>query len=389
MDERACICIFSALYNPSTGGVEIFSENLAKTLARQGYRVIIVTSNTHGLPVRGMEDGVEVIRLPYHSLMGGRLPIPKKNNIYRQLLEELQRQRMDHILINTRFYPHSHMAAAFAKGKNIKPILLDHGSAYLTLGNPLIDSALHGYERFMTHRIKRQPMDFYGISEASVQWLAHFGITAKGVITNALDGKAFIETASSRDLKTELDLPPNSFLAVFTGRLVPEKGVLELLGAAKLLATEKNIHFLFAGDGPLRNDVENAGENVHALGRISQPDIAALLLQSDVFCLPTRSEGFSTSLLEAAVCGCAPIITNAGGVTELIPDESFGLVIPNRRPGTIAEAIRRLHSDSPACSSLAARIQERATNLFTWDRTAQDVIEACEQARRSTQQDTI
>ena len=321
-----------------------------------------------------MEDGVEVIRLPCHSLMGGRLPIPKKNNIYRQLLEELQRQRMDHILINTRFYPHSHMAAAFAKGKNIKPILLDHGSAYLTLGNPLIDSALHGYERFMTHRIKRQPMDFYGISEASVQWLAHFGITAKGVIT-------------SRDLKTELDLPPNSFLVVFTGRLVPEKGVLELLGAAKLLATEKNIHFLFAGDGPLLGDVEDAGRNVHALGRITRPEIAALLLQSDVFCLPTRSEGFSTSLLEAAVCGCAPIITKVGGVTELIPNKSFGLVIPNQKPETIAESIHYLRSDPRACSSLAERIQERAINLFTWDRTAQDVIEACEQARRSTQQD--
>ena len=324
-----------------------------------------------------MEDGVEVIRLPCHSLMGGRLPIPRKGHTYTRLLEELQEQKIDHILINTRFYPHSQEGAAFAERKNIK---LDHGSAYLTLENPVIDSILHSYERFMTHRIKRHVTDFYGISQASVQWLTHFGITAEGVITNALDGHSFAEAASLRDFKVESGLPSDAFLIAFTGRLVPEKGVAELLEAARLLEDERDIHFLFAGDGPLLEDVETAPGNVHALGRIVRSDIAALLLQADAFCLPTRSEGFSTSLLEAAVCGCTPIITNVGGVAEMIPNESYGIVIPDRRPETIAEAIRQLHSNPLTCSSMANRIQERASSLFTWNRTSQDVIQACERA---------
>ena len=337
---------------------------------------------------RSMEDGVEIIRLPCHGLMNGRLPIPKKNGAYGQLLKELQEQRMDHILINTRFYPHSHMAAAFAEHKGIKPILLDHGSAYLTLGNPLIDSVLHSYERFMTQRIKQRPMDFYGISEASVQWLTHFGITAKGVITNALDGEAFVETATSKDFKTELNLPSDSFLIAFTGRLVPEKGVSELLGAAKLLAKENDIHFLFAGDGPLRNNVENAGENVHALGRITRPEIAALLLQSDVFCLPTRSEGFSTSLLEAAVCGCAPIITKVGGVSELIPDDSYGMVIDRSDASTITQAIEHLYDEPLVRSSMADQIKQRAQESFTWQMTTDRVLEAFKRIKSEEEEQT-
>ncbi len=380
MDERACICIFSALYKPSTGGVEIFSENLAKTLTRSGYRAIIVTSNTHDLPNRTTEDGVEVIRLPCHSLMGGRLPIPRKDHTYARLLEELYGQEIDHILINTRFYPHSQEGAAFAERKNIKPVLLDHGSAYLTLGNPVIDSILHSYERFMTHRIKRHVTDFYGISQASVQWLTHFGIAAEGVITNALDGHSFTEAASLRDFKTELGLPSDSFLIAFTGRLVPEKGVAELLEAARLLEDERDIHFLFAGDGPLLEDVETAPGNVHALGRIVRSDIAALLLQADIFCLPTRSEGFSTSLLEATVCGCSPIITNVGGVAEMIPNESYGIVLPNAEPHTLALAISELKEDPGRRRAMAEKVQRRATNVFTWKRTAQTVMEAFERA---------
>lgn len=43
-----CICIFSALYPPSMGGVEAYTENLAQTLAEAGYRIIVVTLATHG-----------------------------------------------------------------------------------------------------------------------------------------------------------------------------------------------------------------------------------------------------------------------------------------------------------------------------------------------------
>lgn len=169
-------------------------------------------------------------------------------------------------------------------------------------------------------------------------------------------------------------------MIAFTGRLVPEKGVAELLEAARLLEDERDIHFLFAGDGPLLEDVETAPGNVHALGRIVRSDIAALLLQADIFCLPTRSEGFSTSLLEATVCGCSPIITNVGGVAEMIPNESYGIVLPNAEPHTLALAISELKEDPGRRRAMAEKVQRRATNVFTWKRTAQTVMEAFERA---------
>lgn len=375
MPDQSCICVFSALYAPSTGGVEIFTENLASQLVSMGHRVIVVTSNTHGSPAKETINGAEIMRLPCSPLLNGRLPIPKKNAEHMALMRELESIPMDAILINTRLYPHSLIAARFAAKKGIKPVLLDHGSAHLTLGSPLADAALQAYEHLMTRRIKKHDMDFYGISNASVRWLSHFGITAKGTITNAMDAKTFIESASCRDFRAELGIPDDALLVALTGRLVPEKGIIPLLEAASVLSDVPDIQFVLAGDGPLLDQAAHATPNVHALGRLSRHEIAALLIQSDAFCLPTRSEGFSTSLLEAATCGCAPIITNVGGVEELIPDGSFGIVLDAADGRQIADAIIRLHDDPALRRNMSARIKEHAGS-FTWTKTANAMLDA-------------
>ncbi len=364
------------------GGVEVFTENLAKKLTELGHKVIVVTSNTHNLPERATEAGVEILRLPCRLFMNGRLPLPKRNDQFETLLIELEAMPIDRILINTRFYPHSRIGAEFAERIGVRPILLDHGSAYLTLGNPAADSVLKAYEHWMTHQIRKHPADFYGISQASINWLTTFGIEAKGTINNAMDANAFIQNASNRNYKVELRLPEGAFIVAFTGRLVSEKGITELIAAAELLQDEQNIHFVLAGDGPLMSLVEGAPTNVHALGNIPREDIAALLLQANVFCLPTRSEGFSTSLLEAAVCRCAPIITNVGGVPELIPNESYGIIIPDKKPQTIANAIRRLHDDQKGCVAIGTNISEHASMVFTWDQTAHDTLTAFDRASK-------
>lgn len=379
MTRSLNICIFSTLYEPSLGGVEIYTKQLARELIRQGHSVTVVTSNTHGLPSRISDEGVEIVRLPCQPLMGARLPLPMHNAEQKTLLEELKQQHFDGIMVNSRFYPHSLLGLNVAKEVRVKPILLDHGSAYITLGNPLIDQVLKAYEHFMTTRVKKHDVDYYAVSEAGIQWLRNFDIEGKGTLNNAIDAQAFVEGASDRNFREECSLDDKAFLVAFTGRLVPEKGIRELVEAAALLRG-RDIHILLAGDGPLLEDVQNASENIHALGRIPREDIAALLLQSDAFCMPTRSEGFSTSLLEAAACGCTPIITDVGGVAELIPDESYGVVLPNTKPKTIAAAISSLADDRDRCERISSNVRKRVADLFTWERTAQRVVEACERA---------
>ena len=367
---------------PNIGGVEKYTHNLANQLEHLGVHACIVTNNVFNLAEEEtLESGATVYRLPCHPLIGGRLPVPKRNATFDKLLRRIYSQPTDYLVINTRFYPHTFLGVKHAENHNIKPIVIDHGSAYLTLGNPIIDLAVKAHEHMITALLKRHPIDFYGVSNESVKWLKTFGIEGKGVLNNSIDADSYYASASNRDFRNELQLADDDFLVSFTGRLIPEKGINELLDAARQLRNRPNTKFALAGDGPLMSMLENNNPgNLTLLGKLPAEDIAALLISSDIFCLPTRSEGFSTSLLEAAACYTTPIITNVGGVPEMIPSKEYGVILQSQSSTEIAEDIVSIQENLERNKILARNIGARVRAEFSWQRTAEKVLQACQKA---------
>lgn len=378
-DELTCktICFFSALYWPSIGGVEAYTENLAHALTQQGNRVIVVTSSVDGTPAKEVqENGVEVVRLPSFSLLGGRLPVPKKNKTYRYMMADLIKAQIDYVAINTRFYPHSKEGLWLAEKLGIRPILIEHGSAHLTLGNCVADQAIGIYEHRVTESIKRRDVTFFGVSQASCRWLAHFNIRAEGALNNAIDAERFCQISSERSFRKEAHVSDDAFVVSSIGRLVPEKGIPQILECARAMQNE--VHFFLAGKGPLKKAIEEAHlPNVHFFGRLQRPDVAALLQCSDVFCLPSRSEGFATALLECAACKTPPITTKVGGVEELIPTDDYGIVIESTKARSIEGAIRTLMTNRIMCNNMGEQLHNRVIDSFTWDATAKRFMEYC------------
>lgn len=371
------ICIFSALFLPNMGGVERFTDSLAAELAAEGHSVIVVTNNTHGLSNREILDsGVEVIRFPCKNLIGGRYPVPIKNGCYRELMADLEARRVDGVLVNTRFYLHSLIGVRFAESKGLRAVVLDHGSAYLTLGSKPLDWVIERYEDGITALLKRHDIDFYGISKKSVEWLGHFGIEAKGVISNAIDADVYRSQASGRRFRKELGIDKPALLVSFVGRLVVEKGIRPLLEAMRFLQYEA-VHLVVAGEGPLKDEIEACGlPNVHMLGRLNNPDVAALLMDSDVFCLPTRSEGFATTLLEAAACGTPSLTSNVGGAKELIPSSEYGFVEDDVTPDAIALILRSCARGMVDLEAMGKLSQLRVEEYYSWRYSVRMVLDA-------------
>lgn len=374
--------IFSANYPPNVGGVEKYTQNLARALAKQGNRVIVVTNNVFGLDEIEQEcDHVDIVRLPCRNAMNGRYPLPLKSKDYSRLVKWITEQPINYVIVNTRFYFHSLLGIHLAESKGIKPIVIDHGSAHLTMGNPLLDIFVSAYEHAFTGIVKHHEADYYAVSQAGVRWLNHFGIEAKGTLCNSIDADRFKSNASARDFRKELDIGPEAFLVSFTGRFIPEKGIGPLMDAAEALVQHGDIQFALAGEGPLEQEITRRNlPNVHIVGRLSSPDVAALLLASDAFCLPTRSEGFSTSLLEAAACEVTPIVTNVGGVEELMPTEEYGILLSQASGAKIRDAVLNLSENIIKCSQMAHRINFQIRNEFSWQTTAHKAIAACKQA---------
>lgn len=372
MDKR--FCIWSAHYPPHRGGVEQYTQNLATALAERGNRVTVVTTNLFDSPsIETESGGVEVVHLPSHRLLKGRLPIPKRNGEYRRLMGYLRAEKFDGVLVNTRFYPHSLEGMRLAQNQGVRPVVLDHGSAYLTLGQPAIDAVIARYEHVVTSLGKRYSPRYFGVSQASCQWLKTFGIQAEGVLGNSIDADAYRTLASNRSFRDELCIGEDSLLVAFVGRIAPEKGIANLAEAARQLQ-DADVSFLAAGTGNLLESIrETAPKNLTLLGPLSPEDVSALLKQADIFCLPTRSEGFCTALLEAGAWECVPIITHVGGTDELIPTSETGIILEDSQPDTIAAAIRQLAVGWPHEQMRGQRLHSLVDSEYSWESAAERV----------------
>jgi len=379
--------IFSSHYLPNIGGIEKYTQNLADALLEMGNRVIVATMNTFDLPQNELlEQNLEIIRLPCYKTLGGRYPVPRRNKAYRAELDRIRHLAVDYVVVNARFYLLSYIGVKLAKQKGIVPIIIDHSSSHLTMGNSLIDFFVYSSEHLLTNNIKRFPAHYYAVSKASVEWLHHFNIQAHGVLNNAIDAKEFRASSSNRDFRNELGLGEESFIVCFVGRFIPEKGIKQLIESAKLLAGFPDIQFLFAGSGSLEGYLHKQHlPNVHILGRLDSSDIAALFLSANVNCLPSRSEGFATTLLEAAACGLVSVSTKIGGAEELIPTDEHGVFLDSQNNQEIADAILMLYNNPTKRRIIGENARLHVEKMFSWEKTAQALEIACEKANNHEQ----
>lgn len=370
------LAIFSAQYPPHMGGIENFTRNLTRALANRGNAVTVVTNDTNSIGIGwDREDNFDVLRLPCVPLVDGRLPLPKPSAVRRELLKELSAREFDGVLVNARFYPHSLLGMKIARTRGLAPLVLDHGSAYLSFSNPLLDPCVRIYEHVMTALGKRYKPRYFGISHKSVEWLRTFGIEAEGVISNSIDAAEFRECASRRDFRAELELDKDDFLVAFVGRFIPEKGISAIIEASRTSElSNRHVVFALAGDGPLADEVKAAeGPNLCWMGRLGKDDVSALLQQSDALCLPSRSEGFSTTLLEAGACGCPAVVTDIGGARELIPDEHYGTIIDSMDAAHITSAFVKLADNRELLSEQSENCMNFVEKNYSWDVTARTV----------------
>lgn len=340
-------CFFSALYVPHMGGVERYTYNLARELIGMGHQVTVVTSNTEQTPGYSCsEEGIEVYALPCFPLLNGRLPIPKKNGAYRDLFQKLALEKYDAVIINTRFYFHSLIGAKFARKHGIPSIVIEHGSAHLKMGAKPLDLLCGWYEHGITALLKRYCTDFYGVSDAACRWLSHFGISAKGILYNAVPEAEIQALLASQGIsfREKYNIPKEAPVFSFIGRLVAEKGAKSavdgFLRASK--KTEQNPYLIVAGDGALFETLaEKQTEHILFLGAVPYAQAIALHRESDFYLLPSDSEGFCTSVLEAIVCDSVVVATDVPGVSPIISDGESGILLKENSAEAVEEGVLR------------------------------------------------
>lgn len=139
------------------------------------------------------------------------------------------------------------------------------------------------------------------------------------------------------------------------------KGHDDLLAATALLCRRGvAVRLLLVGDGPGRDAIErkvaDQGLPVELLG--SRPDVDRLLEESDVFVLPSHTEGMSNALMEAVAAGVPVVATDVGGNGEVVG--RAGLLCPPHQPGALAAELERVLIDDILRRTLVAACVKQA-----------------------------
>jgi glycosyltransferase involved in cell wall biosynthesis len=168
-------------------------------------------------------------------------------------------------------------------------------------------------------------------------------------------------------------------------RMIRNKGILELVEAAKLLR-ERGLEFelYLVGDVDERNPTSLTCEELRAVeakGNVRwlglRSDVPDLLKSASIFCLPTYyREGLPRALVEAAAAGRAIVTTDVPGCREVVVNGVNGYLVPPRDVSALAEALSTLLGDPKRCEWMGREARRRFETCFT-HRSVLDAFNTC------------
>lgn len=191
-----------------------------------------------------------------------------------------------------------------------------------------------------------------------------------------------VSLGETRALRRELGIPEESPVVGFVGRLVAEKGIVELLEAAKMVRQAfPNVRFLFVGPSD-REKADAIDPNLAAKLDVSdfcvftgrRSDMPAIYALMDVNVLPSHREGYPRTPMEASLMRRPSVVTNIRGCRETVEHGANGLLTPVRDAKALAEAINRLLGDEKMRAAMGETGRRMALAKFD-ERRVHDTIE--------------
>ena len=214
---------------------------------------------------------------------------------------------------------------------------------------------------------------------------------AKGdvrLVPYGVDQTAFRpDEAAGRSLRERIGLAVDDVVVLAVGRFIPVKGFEYLIDAvARARQATPGLKLVLVGGGDLADELETkvrdldlARETIFA-GMVSPADVSHYLAAADIVAVPSvRHEGYVDGLpnvaLEAMSSGKPLVASRIGGLPQVVDDGRTGILVPERDPQQLAEAITRLASDPMLRRGMGDAARTRVESDLTWPATAHRVEE--------------
>ena len=254
-----------------------------------------------------------------------------------------------------------------------------------TIDNPKVTRTKLAFHTWLDRLTTRKVRRFHAVSRAVADsWAQVVRIKPSliDVIPRGIDRAQFGSTEEQRERNRasviqEFEFPESTFLVVAVGRQEPQKGHRYLLEAADRLRDQlPNLRVLLVGRrGLATRNLDSIIEDLslQEIVRMIGPrrDVARLVAAADVFAFPSLFEGNGgNALIEAMSMGVPVLATNIAPITDLIPDETCGVLVPRTDSPALATALSHLAADPDLREKLGRAGAERATGFPTPEEVA-------------------
>ncbi|MGQ5177758.1 teichuronic acid biosynthesis protein TuaC [Bacillus halotolerans] len=331
-------------------GEGVFHETQVQALHMQGVDVTVICPlpvnpaplrllkkkyrQARTVPEYEERKGIPVYRPSYTALPGQLKWAQPHRRIAKSVLRTIEKHSLAPNLIHAHFaMPSGGAAAVVAQRLKVPYVLTLHGSdvniyPYYSKGAfRAFDTAVHAAAKVLavSEALKVKTKEMTG---------AECSVLPIGVNLDNFQKPS----VSTLELREKLVLPKDKKLLTFVGRLVKGKGVAELAEAVMLL--DDSYRAVFIGDGPEKQHIRQiAGEKAILTGQVANLEISEYLAASDLFVLPSYSEGMPTVVIEALALKVPVLCTAVGGVPSLFGKYEHLLIKP-RSASSITEAVK-------------------------------------------------
>jgi len=376
------VMMFSWEFPPRViGGISPHVYFLSKSLVKNGVKVYVVTCDFPGAPDHETLDGVEVYRIDSY-----KTPSPDfatwvylMNMNMQTEAAKLAAKLTDKIDL---FHAHDWLVATAGIGlKHVfrKPLLVTMHSTEVGRRDGVRTTAermIAETEAWLTYEAwKVICCSHYMVSH--VKWAFGLPDDKLVMVPNGVNTKVF-ENVREKDgeFRARFALPEEK-LVLFVGRLVYEKGAHVLVNAIPKIIDKVNAKFVFVGSGYMKDQlstiVRSMGleHKVLFTGFVDEETLIRLQSCADVSVVPSLFEPFGIVALEAMAARSAVVVSDTGGLGEIVDHDVTGVKVYPNNPESLAWGITKVLTDERYRNSLRDNAYKRIQENYDWDKIAQ------------------
>ena len=198
------------------------------------------------------------------------------------------------------------------------------------------------------------------------------------VIPNGINLSNFTGIERDYDFRRQYAMD-NEKIILYVGRLVYEKGIQHLIAAMpKILSNYHDAKLIIAGRGGMMDELKaearnlGLGNKIYFTGYLDSKQVQKMYKCADVAVFPSTYEPFGIVALEAMLAGVPTVVSDVGGLNEIINHGVDGMKSYTGNPNSIADSVTALLKDHQLAANVSKKAKQKVKEQFNWEKIAQD-----------------